>query len=516
MIQKNISVLKTIYSGESKRDATSKIRGFLFQDILAIEELLDEKTEFICSEYIEDVMVVRKETDASESVRVLQSKYYPKSNVKMNEVARDLYYQYLRLKHSKCSAKVKPILVIHSSNIPTKPTLKDMQSKEYTKIDRDKKPDLPQNFDIFLENEVYTLGKQESEDKLFEAVSYDGYINEFLECLEIVSDKGNLDKYREQIADSLEKVINITECAITDSKIRKKILLGLAVQYIHKTYTEHAKSEDNIFEQRKCERDNFIKYLQKTVSSETDESISAYLRVVTMECYGEIEELNPELSQDELETLQYMRDTTADWIIRLCGKSEGQIQLLNTISTDKIDGYMEETLMERLTIMKEHSGQIVIFLNYIWKILINENQELIGQHLTMEDKQRLRIDNYLDPVEKRYLKFNFPNDPSDAAVVISELSGARYNRDLMYVFNRMTKYQPTKWYLQGQCRGIYAYTQNVSEICNKQTVSTLHPNHFSIECMKCIQVDMGNWYIHEDCKETIFSEECIQDKEENK
>lgn len=60
--------LSVMYEGDKNRDATSKIRGFLFQDYVAIMGLLKN-----------------------------QVKYYPKTSPKMKEISTDLYYQYLRL-----------------------------------------------------------------------------------------------------------------------------------------------------------------------------------------------------------------------------------------------------------------------------------------------------------------------------------------------------------------------------------------------------------------------------------
>ena len=41
--RKNNQIIKEMYHGEENRDASSKIRGFLFQDLVAISKLLDEK-----------------------------------------------------------------------------------------------------------------------------------------------------------------------------------------------------------------------------------------------------------------------------------------------------------------------------------------------------------------------------------------------------------------------------------------------------------------------------------------
>ena len=49
--------LSVMYEGDKNRDATSKIRGFLFQDYVAIMSLLKNQVKYICLEYLEDVDV---------------------------------------------------------------------------------------------------------------------------------------------------------------------------------------------------------------------------------------------------------------------------------------------------------------------------------------------------------------------------------------------------------------------------------------------------------------------------
>ena len=85
--------LPDMYNGEERRDAAPGVRGFLFQDLLAVEELIKEETEFICSEYIEDVCAV-----TSNGVRIIQAKYTPKTNLDIKAITRELYYQYIKLR----------------------------------------------------------------------------------------------------------------------------------------------------------------------------------------------------------------------------------------------------------------------------------------------------------------------------------------------------------------------------------------------------------------------------------
>lgn len=85
--------LSVMYDGDKGRDATSKIRGFLFQDYVTIMCLLKNQVEYVCSEYLEDVDVFFE----NGTFEFIQVKYYPNTNPNMKEISTDLYYQYLRL-----------------------------------------------------------------------------------------------------------------------------------------------------------------------------------------------------------------------------------------------------------------------------------------------------------------------------------------------------------------------------------------------------------------------------------
>lgn len=50
--EKEIDNLSIMYEGDKKRDASSNIRGFLFQDYAAIKCLLKSDVTCVCSEYL--------------------------------------------------------------------------------------------------------------------------------------------------------------------------------------------------------------------------------------------------------------------------------------------------------------------------------------------------------------------------------------------------------------------------------------------------------------------------------
>ena len=66
----NNIIIQEMYKGETRRDASSKIRGFLFQDLVAISKLLEKETIYIIPEYIEDIFVYTEKR-----IYILQVKY---------------------------------------------------------------------------------------------------------------------------------------------------------------------------------------------------------------------------------------------------------------------------------------------------------------------------------------------------------------------------------------------------------------------------------------------------------
>ena len=94
-----------MYRGEHKRDASSKVRGFIYQDLLAIEYLIesnDNSSLELYSEWAEDIYV-----ETNESVSIIQVKYYTSSNINFKEIYNELFYQYVRLKLLDCNKNIK-------------------------------------------------------------------------------------------------------------------------------------------------------------------------------------------------------------------------------------------------------------------------------------------------------------------------------------------------------------------------------------------------------------------------
>ena len=157
--------LSLMFEGDKNRDASSNIRGFLFQDYVTIRALLRKDAEAVCSEYLEDVNVFRRDN----SLELIQVKYYPKTNPQMKSIVTDLYYQYLRMQMLRSGLKPVPRLYIHGKTDDIgKPELKDLIG--YLELDGKlkKTAQYPADAEAWIRDNVYLKEKktdEESEDK---------------------------------------------------------------------------------------------------------------------------------------------------------------------------------------------------------------------------------------------------------------------------------------------------------------------------------------------------------------
>lgn len=492
-----------MYEGERDRDASSTIRGFLFQDLVAISELLKEDTERIFVEYIEDILVVKKDT-----TYIIQAKYYPKGNVKKKEIIRELYYQYLCLTLLGYKSKVIPILAVYSPVTSKKLTLEKMKEK-YIEKDEESKPEIPENIADWLKEYVYPLDKEEAETKCFQEYAWNQNMQDFLDVLEIISDYKGIKDYRENVADELGK-LNMQGCLIDDFEKRKNIMLGLAVQYIHTKYN------DNLTEkERECQRKDFVEYLEKNLCTDEGKCIGAYLNSVVIECWEDIQNVNTQMTEEQENMLACIRDNTMKWLSELCSTVDGQYRLLYTVSNktkEKLQGYCSKRLSGRYEMVCEHYDAIKMFLKYFWKIIMNINQDLLKENVSEEERERLTPQYYINQNETKYISIHFPEDIVNKAAILAQACGSMREDYLTNIFGRMQSVRPEKWYIDGETKGRYSYDLDVTEIIDRKKVSSIEPETFHIECMKCINISGRKWHLRERCEENIFSEKCVEDK----
>lgn len=228
-----VDKIMVMYEGDKNRDASSKIRGFLFQDYVTIMCLLQDKVEYVCSEYLEDVDVFYDDGRFD----FIQVKYYPNTLPDKKVISTDLYYQYLRLQMLQSTLEAKPCLFIYRETVIAKPTIQEMKNFVGLKITIPKTVDysMIQDPKKWLRDNIYTIDKKENQKAtLFEKMASEQSIKSFINQLTISSQVG-ICEYKEKLMERLAKEFPNTSNSDDEEKW-KLILLGISILYIQKRY----------------------------------------------------------------------------------------------------------------------------------------------------------------------------------------------------------------------------------------------------------------------------------------
>ena len=189
--------LSVMYEGDKNRDATDKIRGFLFQDYVTIMCLLQNQVKYVCSEYLEDVDIFFED----DTFEFIQVKYYPKTYPSMKEISTDLYYQYLRLQMLRSTLKVKPSLYIYRDSKIEKPTLDEMKVHIGSENVLPKSVTYPNTADsaAWLRANVYSTNKKEEQKKnLFAAMASEDSLKKFIARFNVAHQQ-DINQYKKEL-----------------------------------------------------------------------------------------------------------------------------------------------------------------------------------------------------------------------------------------------------------------------------------------------------------------------------
>lgn len=294
------------------------------------------------------------------------------------------------------------------------------------------------------------------------------------------------------------------------------ILLGLAISYIQKRYS----LVDPDFASLKFEKKDFTRYMLESSQTKTENIIVSYLVGIASEVYGDIIGDNG-LSELQMALLDLIYRNTVCWIEDVANTVDGQYKLLNTFSLEeerKVSEYKTLSMDTRVIKIAECKLSYILFLEYMWKIILNLCQEKI---LQVEDItiniELLRPDHYIDGRVMEYVCFNFPDDKYVSHCVILPNPGGNFRRITRKIAGRMIKLsqKPEKWFYENNKilmgKNYYSYSQ--ADIIENPTVADLGEDSFYIECMDCIGIDEKEWSIPEICRDCIFSEKCVNGEE---
>lgn len=503
--------LSVMYEGDKDRDATSKIRGFLFQDYVALMSLLKKQVKYVCSEYLEDVDVFFEDG----TFEFIQVKYYPKTSLKMKEISTDLYYQYLRLQMLKSTLIAVPRLYIHTNSKAEKLTLDKMKTNIGLGDALPKSVTYPNAVDsaIWLKTNVYSTNKKEEQKKnLFETMASEASLKEFVANFDVIYQQ-DINQYKKELMEALAKAYPNFD-KDSDEEHWQLILLGLAISYMQRRYA----LDDPDFAQLRVDKKSFDQYMTNSTEAKTEQTIANYLVGVVCEEYGEIINYN-NLSGLQTHMLNLIYQNTIRWINEIGKTVDGQYRLLNTFSTDdvsKVSGYRKATVDDRLIYMAECKSVFQEFLDYLWKIILNICQEKVSDEAEISDHlEWFDPVDYMDLSVTDYVCLNFPEDKYIDRSVILPSVGGKFNSVKRKIVERMVKTssKPGKWFFENNklTRGKNYYNYSTANVNENPTVADLGEDSFYIECMDCIGIDENEWSIKETCGDCIFSEKCVKE-----
>jgi len=480
-----------MHIGESKRDAAPGVRGFLFQDLLAVEELIKEETEFICSEYIEDVCAV-----TSNGVRIIQSKYTPKSGLNIKEIIRELYYQYIKLRRYGYLGDIIPVLGFHA-DAAIRPD--EEAAKKYLNLPAGQKQFQGTAAEIKAKaiECIQASTKNKREDSLFVSFYEQEELREFLGVYQMEEVRENIGSFRRVLGVKLDALFNTDCCPVENADDRQVLLIALATKLVQDRYNEPDQPTDNqeLLKHRKVQRKDFLAVLEQALASEPPFSI--VIRSFVDEAYCEL--VDEQLSPDNHIRLNRLYASSNEWVKNNLDNRSGVGQLLNTVSTDldvpsDSDGPL--ALRKALYICKE---RIMTFYRHVWKIKLDLIQDTFEECLLPEIRE--------------YISFSFQSqkDWSKRSIIMGSI-GDCPKRKLQYVQKRVRAWneRPQKWYLRSaSIRGVGDYSIDVAHIApEKLDVTSISPDQFTVECMECIAIDEGEWATNANCVDNIFSEKC--------
>ncbi|AFQ45274.1 hypothetical protein [Desulfosporosinus meridiei] len=483
--------LPDMHIGENRRDAAPGVRGFLFQDLLAVEELIKEETEYVCSEYIEDVCAV-----TNNGVRIIQAKYTPKTNLDIEAITRELYYQYIKLRQYGYSGDIIPVLSFHA-DVATKPD--EEIAKQYLNLSEGHRRFQGTAAEIKLKVKecIQTGIKKERENNLFASFYELEDLRDFLRVYKMEEVGESISSYRKALGEKLDTLIKIDCCPVEDTDNRQDLLIALATKLVQDRYNEPDQPADNqeLLKHRKVIREDFFAALGQALAFE--QSFNFVIQSFVDEAYCEL--VDEQLSPDNHKRLNRLYVSTNEWVKNNLDRPCGVVQLLNTVSTDsKVPSESDraQNLRNTLYICKD---RIITFYHQIWKIKLNLRQETFEECLL--------------PGIGEYIAFSFQNhkDWSRRSIIMSSI-GDSPRRKIQNVQKRVRAWneRPQKWYLRSaDTRGFGDYSIDVARIAPEELdVASISPDRFVVECMECIGIDEGEWAKNENCADSIFSKKC--------
>lgn len=464
------NLLKSMYKGQKSRDASSKCNGYLFQDLVGVELLLDaQDDEELVMECIEDIVITN-----SSSVRIYQAKHYlSDNNIKTGSIKEDFFYQYLRMQLNDDRREVE-FKLVYAGKLSQKDEKLKVEVEDNTQLNIEQ---VRNSLDVFLSDPDNAKKKEEQKKFLFNMMATKKNVDEFEEKVrkeEVWTEKKkSISEYRDVLRDKIYRCLKIVS-TFSDSDKLKDILLGAAVMYIQRSYTKE-------INERGIRRSDFISYLKRlTIISEySDQHIVVLI-------LGYIDQLFAQYQEDDgiAELYFELYKSTKEYFREFLEMKENRYKLLNTISTVKNERktyfeYSQLTIEEEMNIFRERFCDLESFIRNVWKVMF--------------DMECRDFSQYIDTKEKEYIGYSLPEEKNTIFLASSNSGNQKYS--LKKIFQRINgwKVKPKGWYFRSKYVGTRHYSQKINKLTsNENQIDVTQINkgdYFYLKCMECIQVD---------------------------
>ena len=513
-------IFALMYNGEKNRDASSKILGFIYQDLIAIEKLLNDEIEYVATEFLEDVTYIK-----NKELHIIQVKHYQNSNPNWNEIIPDLYCQYLKYTLLDGNKTVRPGLIIyHKSQIAQRTKneiLKHLQITE-DRLNEDKKTSeetakVIERFNGFKDKEKNKYTKEEKRDGFIKECAYRSSISEFYDKFYITTGVSINDKIK-AIKDDIIKKYTEDQC---------ELVFGVALQYVQEQYCRSERSIDSI---RLTKRGLDLKL--EEIRGSYINKLKTYLHSIVYEYYSEIiDNINRVDGVDEKETckikdiLRICCNNTIEWLKDLVSNEDGCYKLINTV-TNKSNRYLLNFKKlsddEKFTKVKECRNGIENFLGVIWKLLLNIC--LDKKDLNVEDMEMMNIRNYIDNEQSKFISIKFEKYRIKDIILLPSFShNDDIIDDIVNIFTRIREFKPKTWFIKGPLKANKTYTYNfeVSRLDEEgpvaeksHDITDIDDDSFSIECMHCLKTGKKSigWSKQDESWKCIFERGCTNNE----
>lgn len=412
--------VEDMYKGEELRDASSKLRGYIFQDILAVELLLESQDENneLYVEWAEDLYM-----EGKDEIVIVQAKYSSSNHGTIDylEVYGDLYYQYLRLKVLGCTKNTKFKLSCYNNGNMTKRCSLVQMQENIRKPCANTTCNKSLMDKAWLENVVYNNGgkkrnKECRENIVLFCIGTDELSEKFFENFEEDIRESDIKEFREDVKQKIKSFLEgknlFQNLYFWDEKTLLDVCYAKSMEYIRNAYE---KNNSTVSERKRTLAELLDIFKNILTNGMTEDNLIILLNLYMDEVFQDniLEDrslaFNDEATEEAKSLYHKIYESTKQYFLRSLNEIGNQQRLYNTISLNKCtDGYSQKSIKERLDLWRETKDKFKGFIRNVWKILFDLNCSNFEQYIEEECKE--------------YLQFRFEKSGDKKYVVLSETS----------------------------------------------------------------------------------------------